>query len=75
MFSLQGESFKLGSRVWSVADGLQDAPVPVQVLLLLLFPLTRSRLQLCLAPRLDKEKEWTSKKIGFRLSDYLNHNS
>ena len=58
VFSLQGKSFKLGRGVWRVADGLQDAPVPV-VLLLLLFPLTRSRLQLCQAPRLDKEKEWT----------------
>ena len=31
------------------------------------YMLTRPRLQLCQAPRLDKEKEWTSKKIGFRL--------
>ena len=29
----------------------------------------RSRLQLRQAPRLDEEKEWTSKNIGFRLSD------
>ena len=33
---------------------------------------TRSRLQLCQAPRLDKEKEWTSKKIGFKYVDLKN---
>ena len=27
----------------------------------------RPRLEPCQAPRLDKGKEWTSKKIGFRL--------
>ena len=31
---------------------------------------TRSRLQLCQAQRLDKEKWWTSKNFGFRLSDF-----
>ena len=33
---------------------------------------TRSRLQLCQAPRLDKEKEWTSKNIGFKYVDLKN---
>ena len=38
----------------------------------LIEPTTRSRLQLCQAPRLDKEKEWTSKKIGFKYVDLKN---
>ena len=37
----------------------------------LIEPTTRSRLQLCQAPRLDKEKGWTLKKLA---SDLLNKN-
>ena len=31
---------------------------------------TRPRVQLCQAPRLDKGKEWTSFKIGFRFVEF-----